>query len=343
MKKLLIKIRTSILAIALIVLTISPAYGANPENLEVNEACFDNWQYFVTSQLSFNEFSEYWKDLFDRYSKNICHYNDINQLTKQLDAVSKQIKDAFLKCNAAQALTLEKKYNEIKAELFYVRNFIDIPVSEIQTIPDEKVYNLMRSEFVLDNQNFTEEELKTIFDKFKTKYKDKIGTRYGQCKDADFEELKKKWDSFIKNIKSLGDQAKSVKDNWGKAISTPSTAMEGFVKGIENMRLNNLPAIKTPDQVVTEIYKEYEKTGAGEPTIVDIQTKIIDTSEEYNRKVDSASVRAEYEAKYKKGNDAVASEYDKKIQEILDIVNATFEPLSKLKTCTKKGGERQCQ
>lgn len=343
MKNVFTKIWTSILAITLIVLTISPVYGDNLENLEVNEACFDNWQYFVSSQLSFDEFSEYWKDLFDRYSKNSCHYNDINQLTKQLDAVSKQIKDAFLKCSADQAVKLEVKYNEIKAELFYVRNFIDIPVTEIQTIPDEKVYSMMRTEFVLNSPDFTEEELKTLFDKFKTKYKDKISARYGQCKDTNFEELKKKWDSFVKNIKSMGDQANAVKDNWGKAISTPSKAMEGFVKGIENMRLNNIPSFKTPDQVVTEIYKEYEKTGAGEPTIVDIQLKIIDTSEEYVRKIDSASVRAEYEAKYKKGNDTVASEYDKKIQEIIDIINATFEPLSKLKTCTKKGGERQCQ
>ncbi len=343
MKNLFTKIWTSILALALIGLTISPAYGDNLENLEVNQTCFDNWQNFVTSQLSYNDFSEYWKDLFDRYSKNICHYNDISQLIKQLDAISKQIKDAFLKCNAEQGVTLEVKYNETKAELFYVRNFIDIPVSEIQTIPDEKVYSMMRSAFVLDNTDFTDEELKTLFDKFKAKYKDKIGARYGQCKDADFEELKKKWDSFVKNIKSLGDQAKSVKDNWGKAISTPSKAMEGFVKGIENMRLNNIPSIKTPDQIVNELYKEGEKSGSGEPTIVDIQSKIVDTSEEYVRKIDSASVRAEYEAKYKKGNDTVASEYDKKIQEIIDIVNATFEPLSKLKTCTKKSSERQCQ
>lgn len=343
MKNLIKKIGAIIAIITVMSLTSSTALSQNLGNLEVNPSCFDDWQYFVTSQLSFNEFKEFWKDLFDRYNKNICHYDDINNLVKQLDSVNNQIKEAFLGCKTEQGLTLQKKYNEIKAELFYVRNFINIPVSEIQTIPDEKVYNMMRSEFVLDSPVFTEDELKTLFDRFKEKYKSKITTKYAKCKDADFEELKKKWDSFVKNIKTMGDQAKSIKTNWGKAISTPEKAMESFVKGIENMRLNNLPSFKTPDQIINELYKEGQTTGAGEPDLVEIQTKVIENAEEYTRKVDSASVRAEYEAKYKKGNDEVASAYEKKIQEIIDITTATFDPLNKLKTCSKKAADRQCQ
>jgi len=343
MKNLLQKIWITLLITALMGLNISPALGQEGSSLEVNEECFDDWQFFITSQISFNEFKEFWEDIFVRYNKNTCHYMDIYQLVKQLDAISIQIKDAYLSCNIDQTIKLNTKYLELKAEIYYLRNFIDIPGSDVQKIPDEKIFKLMRSEFVLNSTDFTDEELKTLFDKFVSKYKNKITSKYKECKDADIETLKKKWDSFVKNIKSMGDTGKSLKDNWGKATSLPSKGMDNLIKGLENMRLNNLPSIKSPDEIVKDLLKQKAKSGSTEPTIVETQTAIIDTSEEFIRKVGGASLRSQYEAKYKKGNDQVSSDYEKKIQQIIDVVTSTYDPLTKLKKCANKSGERQCQ
>jgi len=342
MKKVLKKLLVKILILSVITLNTSTVYS---QNLEVNESCFEDWQYFISSQLSYNEFREFWNDIFDRYMKNLCHYQDIRQVINQQEALSEQIKEAYLSCNAEQAIELEEKYDELRAELFYLRNFIEIPVSDIQKIPDDKVYGLMRSEFVLNSVVFTEKELKPLFDSFTEKYKNKISTKYAKCKDPNFEALKERWDSFVENIKALSTEQPqpSVNANWGRAISTPHKAIEDFVGGIKNQRLNNLPAVKTPDEVVNELYKESEKTGGAEPTIADIQSAVMKTAREYVKKAESASLRAEYEAKYKKGNDAVTSEYERKIQEIIDIAESTFDPFNKLKKCSKSAGERQCQ
>lgn len=347
MKNTFKKISLTLVLIFSLILGSQPALSQSADTFD--ESCFNDWQTFISSVISYNDFAEYWKDIFVRYNKNVCHYADIENILKQIDAVRDQIKKAFLSCSTQNIISLTEKYYSLEAELFYLRNFIDIPNSEIQKIPEEKVWKLIRKEFVVDKQYFNEEKAKTLFNQFKTKYGSKPDSAYKNCEDASIKKLTEKWNSLVKNLKSLGDPAsssnpaKSVKENWGKATSTPPTGMKGFIQGIENMRLNNIPALKTPDEVYSKLTKDGTKPGGSEPTILDLQETISKTETEFKATVNTTSIKASYEALYKQGGDQLGKDYSAKIQQIINTVTATFDPLIKLKTCTKKSADRQCQ
>ncbi|MFC1647795.1 hypothetical protein ACFL10_02260 [Patescibacteria group bacterium] len=344
MKNLMKKIWMIIMIIAVMGLNISPALSLDTPDLEedfgisADDACFDDWETFISAAVSYDSFKEFWKDMFVRYNKNICHYMDISNILKQIDAVREQIKKNFLSCNAEQAIQLTQKYYELEAELYFLRNFIDIPNSEIQEIADDRVFSEFRSTFYLNKKYFDDETIKTLFDKLKEKYKTKVSTTYAKCEDPGFATLKKKWDSFVENIKAMGTQGGSIKSNWGKPNLTPPKGMTGFIQGIENFRLNNLPAMKTPDQVIADLQKDSTSIA-----ITDAHNAVVKTQQDYSTKVTSTSIKAEYEALYKKGGDQVAADYAAKIQEIIAIVESTYEPFTKLKKCASKSAERQCQ
>lgn len=316
----------------------------DPDNLQVDESCFNEWESFVSSVISYDSFGEFWKDIFVRYNKNLCHYQDIASTLDKIDAVRKQIKQNFLSCNSKQATTLANQYYELEAELWFLRNFIDIPNSEIQELPEEKVQELMRQEFVLSKQYFEEEKVTELYDKFKKKYKGKVSSTYKKCEDPDIGALKKKWKSFKENIKSLGqDTGKTIKAEWNKAINNPAKGMQGFIKGVQSFRLNSVPALKTPDKIVAAMTKELEKTSGVPPSLDEAQATITRTYDAYNKTVNTTAVKAEYESLYKQGGDSLAESYVNKIKEINKVIIETYDPLVKLKECTKKTGERQCQ
>ncbi|MFC1599440.1 hypothetical protein ACFL3T_00240 [Patescibacteria group bacterium] len=348
MYKKLLKIGLTI--IIALSLGSSAAYAQNlpdvpdPNNLKVDEQCFDQWESFVSSVISYDSFTEFWKDIFVRYNKNLCHYMDISSILDQIDATRQQIKKNFLTCNAPAATLLTNQYFELEAELFFLRNFIDIPNSEVQELPEEKVQELLRQNFVLNKRYFTDEKVKELYDKFKKKYKGKVASTYKKCEDPDIGALKKKWNSFKENIKSLGqDTGKTIKAEWGKAINNPAKGMQGFIKGVESFRLNSIPALKTPDKIVAAMTKELNKSGGVPPSLDEAQASIDITYAQFTKTVNTTAVKAEYESLYKQGGDSLAESYVNKIKEINEVVIQTYDPLIKLKECTKKTGERQCQ
>lgn len=325
-------------------LSSSAVYAQNLDNLQIDPDCFDKWDSFISTTISYDSFSEFWEDIFVRYNKNLCHYMDISNLLKQIDALKEQIKTSFLSCNSSATTTLINQYYELEAEVYFLRNFIDIPNSTIQELSDEKMAELLRQYFVLDKGYFTDEKVKELFDKFKSKYKGKVSSTYKNCEDPSIEALKKKWNSLKENIKSMGqDAGKTVKSEWNKAINNPAKGMQGFIQGVQAFRLNSIPAFKTPDKIFVDLNKELTSTSGVGPTLDEMQAAVQKSNTEYLKTVDTTKVKAEYEALYKQGGDSLAESYVNKIKEINEVVLQTFDPLIKMKECAKKTGERQCQ
>lgn len=317
----------------------SAVYAQNPDDLQIDQNCFDNWDSFVSSVISYDSFTEFWKDIFVRYNKNLCHYMDISNTLDRIDAVRQQIKTNYLSCNAAAAATLTAQYYELEAELFFLRNFIDIPNSTIQELPEDKMAELLRQNFVLNKKYFTDEKVKELFEKFKKKYQGKVNSTYKNCPDQSIEALKKKWNSLKENIKSMGqDAGTTLKSEWNKSINNPAKGMQGFIQGVQNFRLNSIPPIKTPDKIFEELSKDI-----GSPTLDEMEAAVRQTNTEYTKTIDTTKIKAEYEALYKQGGDSLAESYVNMIKEINKIVIDTYDPLTKMKECAQKTGERQCQ
>ncbi len=307
--------------------------------ISIETTCFDEWDTFISSTLSITEFKEYWKDILARYNQNVCYYMDIETVLKQIDTTRSQLRTAILGCKTQQVIPLKKKYYELEMEVTYLRNFVSFSDKKGKLISEEKVYKELKATYVDKNPIFTDEEFKNLFNKYKSKYQSRLLSTYSKCQDASIKKLVDKWNQLVETVKGIQADAKSIKEDFDKAINTPPTATRGFITDLQNFRLESIAPIKNPTEIFNDTVK---KTGA-EPTLDQLQVSVTQTTQEYSQTVQRASLVAEYEALYKHGGDSMAASYEKILIEFNKVIEDTYKPLEDLKQCAKKSADRQCQ
>lgn len=315
----------------------------NAQNTGKELFCQRDWATFISAVISYDSFTEYWRDMFYRYNKNICYYMDIDNVLQQIEKAQEQIRNAFYNCNSQRAEQLKTRYYELEAELFFLRNFVDISKSEIKTIPDKKVYEELRSNFVIGKSYFTEEKAKQLFEQFKQKYGKRVATTYKECSDPGLEALTKKFKELKTSFQNMasGKTGTSLKEYWNKSLNTPIKRTGNFLGGVLDARINGL----TPKQAADAIYKEIQKSlpPNTEPTLDAVQNAITKENEDYAAKVEKASLLAEYEALYKNGIDNMAKDFEEKLKQLDSIIKGTYPALEALKDCSKKAKDKQCK
>jgi hypothetical protein len=344
MKKENIKNRLKITAVSIITLFATTICGNTlyaQEELTVDPTCYNDWLSFVSSVVSYDSFTEYWKDIFYRYNKNICHYMDIANVQKQMDSLRNQIRNTFYSCNLENAVSLGQRYIELEAELFYLRNFVEFPQSKVEKLSDEKIYKNMLDKYLYENDFYTDEqEVRELFERYRTKYENRVET-YSKCEDPGLSMLMEKWDSLVENFKAMSESTeKAVKSNWNRAVNTPVKRTNPFTLGNLNDRLNNLPPPKTIDEIKSELQKEIP--GETQPTLESLQSAVSLHHEENVEKTNEATLMAKYETLYKKGGDNSTKSLVEKLKEINKLVNDTLPVFDSLESCAKKTEERQC-
>src|SRR5262249_25140524 len=136
-----------------------------------------DWGSFISSVISYDDFNEYFKDLFVRYSANICLYTDIDSVQTKIKKVREQIRKAFFVCDP-NANKLKRTYYELQAELFFLRKFVDMKNGQMLVVPDQEVIKQLKSYFVINKNFLSNEDIQKLFDKFKQKYGEKTKTTY---------------------------------------------------------------------------------------------------------------------------------------------------------------------
>ncbi|MBU1445768.1 hypothetical protein KKD70_00715 [Patescibacteria group bacterium] len=316
--------------------------SANAQVKSGKEAlCERDWSTFISATISYDGFVEYWKDIFYRYNKNICYYMDIDNILKKLEKAREQIRNAFLTCASTRAQSLAKTYYKLEAELYFLRNFVDLGNSKLIKVADEKVYQGFRDNFYINKSYFTEEEVLNLFKEFKAKYGDRISKTYAECQDPGIKMIKDKWNSLVTNFKSMGGTGKAIKDHWDKSLNAPVQRTGQFLGGVLDVRLNGLPVKKGIDQIYNEIKKKMPITSA--PTVIELQNKTAVESETYATKTDKATLMAEYEALYKNGSDTMSKDFENKVKELNEILKNTYKPIENMTDCTKATKDRQCK
>ncbi|MBA4336963.1 hypothetical protein C0416_04305 [bacterium] len=332
--------KSIILALTIVLqLAVAPNTASAQTDISINTSCFTEWDTFISSTISITDFKEYWKDIFKRYNQNTCYYADINTLLKQIDKTRSQLRTAILGCKDQQVKPLKAKYYELEIELKYLRNFVSFADKKGTLISEEKVYKELKKKYVDEDFMFTEEAFKKLFDKYKTKYKSRLSSTYSKCQDVSIKKLVDRWNKLVQTVKGIQADAKSIKEDFDKAINTPPTGMRGFIGDIKTFRLESIAPIKTPTEILNEKTKE---TGA-EPTIDQLQVSISETSQKYSEQIQQTSLTAEYEALYKNGGDAIAISYEKILIDLNKVIEDSYKPLEDLKQCAKKSADRQCQ
>lgn len=332
---------------AIIVLTVLVSIMFN--NLSVQAqvktgqeaSCERDWSTFISATISYDGFVEYWKDIFYRYNKNICYYMDIDNVLQKLEKAREQLRNAFLTCASDRTLPLTKTYYKLEAELYFLRNFVNLGDNKLVKIADEKVYQGFKDNFYINKSYFTEKEVLDLFKEFKAKYGDRITKTYAQCQDPGIKMIKDKWNSLVANFKNMGGSGTTIKDHWDKSLNAPVQRTGQFLGGVLDVRLNGLPIQKGVTQIYNEIKKQMPSST--EPTLIELQNKTVVESETYAKKTDKATLMAEYEALYKNGGDNMSKDFENKIKELNKIIKNTYKPIENMTDCTKKVKDRQCK
>lgn len=336
------RVKTIIVSLVIMAAFVSGNAGTFAENgKEIDEISYKDWLAFSASVISFEDFKEYWVDIFYRYNKNICHYMDIANIQNKMHNLRTQIREAYYANSYNRLETLKTRYTEMEVELYYVRNFVTFPHSDVTKISDEKIYREIRRRFHIENPYFFyESEVKELFDRYNEKYESRVQA-YKDCQDPGLQALIVKWDSLVENLKAMsGKTEEGIQAKWNQTVNTPVKRTAPFTIGNTLERLDNLPAPKTVLEIQNEAEKDVPEHSA--MTIEHLQRAVSLHREETLQKEQTALLMAEYETLYKKGGDSSTTELVDKLKEINKIITDTLPILDTLESCAKKTGDRQC-
>jgi len=297
-----------------------------------------DWGTFISALIGYDDFIEYWKDIFVRYNANICHYTDIDGLLKRLNAIRKQIREAFYAC--ADTNALKATYYKLEAELFFLRKYINTNNGQFLVVPEDKVQKELKNYFVLEKNYFSEQEISDLFNQFKAKYSTRLAT-YKNCRDATWQNLMDKWNEFRANAGGFGPAIKqassSITKRWERMANTPIKSGQSFFEGFLDARVNGLPAKEGLDLIVQELQKNMPDgyTFDQLQTTLDYKDKIAAEN------LDISTYLSQYQAQYAETADDYTFQIMSMLNQLDDIIRSTYPFENQTAQCVRRINNKQ--
>ncbi|MFC1747989.1 hypothetical protein ACFL2V_04210 [Pseudomonadota bacterium] len=310
--------------------------GGSGGNEVICSTGYRDFSTFISSTIGFFEFSEYWKDILVRYNANICHYQDIYSLVQRLDRVRTQIRRAFYVC--ADTTRLKDTYYLLEAEIFFLRNFIETDNSQFIVKNDARLFKEFKKNF---GKRFTRTQLESVYDRFKTKYTNKLET-YRNCKDGSWEALVNKWEEFKENAGGIGpalQRAKrQIESHYEKMANTSMDLGRDFIGGFVDVKINGLPVEEGLDQIMDE----FDRNMPGGYSFQQLQV-----ASDYSKvTVDYAEQEANYLINYFTLYHETSDDMTEKILARLNMLNriieSTYPYENQTIQCTTRIVDKQC-
>jgi hypothetical protein len=298
-----------------------------------------DWGTFISALISYDDFTEYWKDIFVRYNANICQYTDIDSLLTRINTARKQIREAFYVC--ADTSKMKDTYYRLEAELFYLRKYINTDNGTFYQVNDAQVQKELKDYFVLNKGYFNDAQITQLFNEFKTKYTTRLET-YKNCKDATWQNLLDKWNEFRKNAGGFGPAIKqastSFNKRWERMANTPMKGGQKFLGGFLDARINGMPAKEGLDLIVQELQKNLPQGYTFDK---------LQATQNYKDKVsaenvDLASYIAQYQAEYGETADDYTFQIMSTLNQLDDIIKTTAPFQNQTVQCTSRLNNKQC-
>ncbi|GEM_PF-1889466 len=336
---------TALVAPALQIVPIAHAqsgsYSGTGQEIVCRNASRD-WVTFLSAVISYDDFAEYWKDIFVRYNANACLYNDIAALLKRIEKVRSQIRSAFFACDG-QAEKLKNTYYRLEAELFFLRKYVAVGNGQFLVPNDasnKKVYIELRNYFALNRGFFTEAEVKKLFDEFVTRYKTRLEI-YQNCSDPSWENLVAKWNELKDLVKGgfgVKEAAESIKHKFDKALNTPFMRTGNLLGGLLDARINDV----SPLDALSDINQELQKNLPGGFTFDQLNAAQMQAKNRYQDDFNRATYLAQYEQLYKETSDDAIRGLVARLKSLEDSIKNTFKFINQTYQCTKGILDRAC-
>ncbi len=347
-----------VIALAMLILASTAgqyADGAKAQTIGANNSSscpitnyFDDFDIFLTSLVSYDDFVEYFKDIFTR---NNCHRDDIFALQTQLEKQNAQVRKAYENCQVGNLPKLKDKAYKLQMEIMYLRKFvINNPdkasgAKEIIAVPKEAVKSQLENYFVNDKEIYKNSAaFLTVYNEVLKKYASKLND-YNNCKDATWEELTQKWNEFLQTAGGLSTgldkMKKSIEKKEKKLNESPPNRKGSFLEKITEMRVNGVK----PREGLSEIYNEFNKNlpqgslgGYGE-----LLQNVQSAKKTYELEVSEAELLGKYKMLYGEDTDPAVATLVQKIGELNQTLKDTFPVQNSLFECSKKIREKQCK
>lgn len=342
MKNILITI--SIIALLTATLQVAPASAQSGlfDYSSGNQAiCRGTRDYgaFLSTLIDYDDFTEYWKDIFVRYSANICQYEDIDSLLTRIGKVRKQLREAFYVC--ADTSKMKDTYYKLETELFYLRNYVNTDNGSFEVINEAQLVNDLQENFVINKGYFSSEEMTGLFDQFKAKYESRLET-YKNCTDQSWENLVTKWNEFKDTAGGFGPAIKqagaSISKRYERMANTPLTKGGGFFGGILDAKINGLE----PMESLGQIYDELKRNLPEGYTFSDVQAAQTVAENKRNEEVSIADYEAQYQALYAETSGEYTNQIIYRLSVLDKIIKDTSAPMNQTYQCTRRINNKQC-
>lgn len=298
-----------------------------------------DWGTFISAVLSYDDFTEYWKDILSRYNANICHYQDIDSLLTRITGVREQLRRAFYVCANTDAM--KRTYYELEAEVFFLRKFINTDYSGFTVVDDQKVINDLRGYFVVNKGFFSDAEIVTLFNRFKEKYKSRLAA-YRTCTDPVWQNLVDKWNEFKSTAggitPAVNRASESFEKRWDRMSKTSMNLGRDFWGGFLDARINGLPPEEGWDQIANTLKKNFPSGF----TFQQIQAAKSVSDATYNSKEEEATYLAQYQMLYLETSDQFTGEITSRLNMTDAIIKDTYPYQNQTIQCVKSINNKQC-
>jgi len=227
-------------------------------------------------------------------------------------------------------------------ELFFVRKYIDTRNGTFNVVGDDKVISELRSYFVLNKNLYSDDEILTLFNKFKTKYTPKLPT-FANCKDSTWQALVDKWNEFKRDAGGFGpalkDAKRSFEKRWARMSETSMNLGRSFFGEIVDAKINGLSVKQGWGQIAEELEKNAPGLGV---TIPELQAAKSVSDDKVDFELLRADYEIQYKALYKETSDEFTSRMVDKLSTLNSIIKSTYPFENQTIHCVKTIVNKQC-
>jgi len=305
-----------------------------------------NFDSFLAATISYDGFIEYWKEVFGYH--NNCQYEDIMQVHSRIDALENDIRASFYSCRNEKIEMLKPQYYKAKAELFYVRNYVDTKDGNFIIVNIEKLSSDMKKQFSKDSSLISEGTLNEYFHEFMEKYKEHPKT-YQKCKRNMWKEVNKKWKELEEHFKSLKKSTESKPKPPQKKNKTQSASAKNSAKNKGGSFLSKWLSTsingQTPAKGLSAIQQEIQNKSPNfsPPTLQKLSNTFGNVEAKQEELVSKKEMLARYNIYYKQSGDQAFDDLKSQMKAMNATIKDTTRVIGKWKTCAKKVGSRQCK
>ncbi|KKQ71508.1 MAG: hypothetical protein UT33_C0009G0099 [Candidatus Peregrinibacteria bacterium GW2011_GWC2_39_14] len=332
---------------------------------------YNDFDIFLSNLVSYDDFSEYFKDIF---SRNSCQRDDIFMLETLIQKQTKLIRQAYENCNNGILDKLTTKAYLLQVELMYLRKFAlnnpDKAAGQPEMVANDLVYTNLWTEFVKNKKIFKDSQFIDVYKQIAAKYETKLDA-YNNCVDVSWKDLTEKWDEFVAmraGMTPAVDRMKQSIQNKEKKINeAPPKSRANLMESLFALGINGVDA----PQGLNEIVQEYQKNKPGfMPDISEVNdpnnpaedkpktesgsnttgvgfdnliNKYASEAARYEKEKDSTDVLTKYRFLYRDDADESIKALIEKIDDLNKTIEGTFPVEQNLFKCTKEIKAKQCK